>query len=46
MRKFDFEVILGRGIEMTEELADRLFEAGCVAAEVRLEAEAFTGASS
>ena len=83
MRKFEFEVILADGTEMTEGLADRLFEAGCddglpgmscgvpcidfsreadslesairsaiadlqkagcVAAEVRLEAEAFVAA--
>jgi hypothetical protein len=29
MRKFDFEVLLAPGTEMTEDLADRLFEAGC-----------------
>ena len=29
MKKFDFEVVLADGVEMTEELADRLFEAGC-----------------
>jgi hypothetical protein len=29
MRKFDFEVILANDVEMTEELADRLYEAGC-----------------
>ncbi len=83
MRKFEFEVILAGETDMTEELADRLFEAGCddglpgmscgvpcidfsreadslesairaaiadvqkagcVAAEVRLEAEAFVAA--
>jgi hypothetical protein len=83
MRKFEFEVILAGDTDMTEELADRLFEsgcddglpgiscgvpcidftreadslesairsaiadlqkAGCVAAEVRLEAEAFVAA--
>ena len=29
MITFDFEIILAPGTEMTEELADRLFEAGC-----------------
>lgn len=29
MKTFDFEVILAAGTEITEELADRLFEAGC-----------------
>jgi hypothetical protein len=29
MRTFDFEVILASGTEMTEDLADRLYEAGC-----------------
>ncbi len=29
MRKFEFEVVLAGDTEMTEELADRLFEAGC-----------------
>ena len=29
MRKFEFEVVLAADTEMTEELADRLFEAGC-----------------
>jgi hypothetical protein len=29
MKTFDFEVILSPGTEMTEDLANRLFEAGC-----------------
>ncbi len=29
MTTYDFEVILVPGTEMTEDLADRLFEAGC-----------------
>jgi hypothetical protein len=29
MKTYDFEVILASGTEMTEELADELFEAGC-----------------
>ena len=29
MRTFEFEVMLAVGTEMSEELADRLFEAGC-----------------
>ena len=29
MATYDFEVILAAGTEMTEELADQLFEAGC-----------------
>jgi hypothetical protein len=29
MKTFDFEVVLTDGVEMTEELANRLFETGC-----------------
>jgi hypothetical protein len=29
MKTYDFEVILAAGTDVTEELADRLFEAGC-----------------
>jgi hypothetical protein len=29
MKTFDFEVVLAAGTEMTEDLADRLFEVGC-----------------
>jgi hypothetical protein len=29
MKTYEFEVILAAGTDMTEELADRLFEAGC-----------------
>jgi hypothetical protein len=29
MTTYDFEVVLASHIEMTEELADRLYEAGC-----------------
>ena len=29
MKTYDFEVILATGTDMTEELADQLFEAGC-----------------
>ena len=29
MKTYDFEVILAAGTDMTEELADQLFEAGC-----------------
>jgi hypothetical protein len=29
MRNFDFVVVLAPGTEMTEDLANRLFEAGC-----------------
>ena len=29
MKTFDFEVVLAPDTEMTEELADRLYEAGC-----------------
>ncbi|MBU4272988.1 MAG: hypothetical protein KKA28_14095 [Planctomycetes bacterium] len=29
MQTYDFEVILARGTDMSEELADRLFDAGC-----------------
>ena len=29
MNAYDFEVILAAGTDMTEDLADRLFEAGC-----------------
>jgi len=29
MKTFDFEVVLADGIEMTEELCDRFYEAGC-----------------
>jgi hypothetical protein len=29
MKTYDFEVILAAGTHITEELADRLFEAGC-----------------
>jgi hypothetical protein len=29
MKTYDFEVILKAGTDMTEELADQLFEAGC-----------------
>ena len=29
MKTYDFEVILAAGTDMSEELADQLFEAGC-----------------
>ncbi len=29
MKTYDFEVILAHGTDMTEELADQLFDAGC-----------------
>ena len=29
MKTYDFEIILAAGTDMSEELADRLFEAGC-----------------
>jgi hypothetical protein len=29
MKTYDFDVVLAAGTDMTEELADRLFDAGC-----------------
>jgi hypothetical protein len=38
--RFDFTMILAPGTDLSEDVAEALFEAGCKVAEVRIEAEA------